>query len=260
MPELPEVETVVRTLRPVVLGRTIVEARVFSAQVLKGMPEPEVNGMRILDVTRHGKTILLQLDQGILAIHLGMTGKLLINAAPGPHMRALFTLDQGVLVYDDIRMFGRIEFSPEMPAHLAALGPDPLSISLETFQAALKGRKTRIKPLLLNQNFLRGLGNIYVDESLFRASIHPEALANKLKPERVRKLHGSIVAVLEASIAAGGSSISDYVDTEGRKGSFQNQHLVYGKEGAACVECGALIVRIVVAQRGTHYCKRCQKL
>ena len=223
--------------------------------ILEGKPEPQVNGMRIESVTRHGKNILMKLDQGVLAIHLGMTGKLLTNGAPGPHTRAIFTLDQGVLQYDDIRMFGHILFNPDM----TALGPDPLEIEVEDFVQRVRARRTRIKSLLLNQNFLRGLGNIYVDETLFRAGIHPLAFSYKLKPERLRKLHAVIVEVLEASIRAGGSSISDYVDTSGRQGSFQNQHKVYGKESQPCPACGKPIQRIVVAQRGTHLCTGCQK-
>ena len=258
MPELPEVETVVRTLRPFVIGRRIEEARFFTHLILEGKPEPQLNGMTIQSATRHGKYILLQLDQGILAIHLGMTGKLLVDSAPGKHTRAIFTLDRGVVIYDDIRMFGRIEFDRELPRHIAALGPDPLEIDRNDFVRAVRARKTRIKPLLLNQNFLRGLGNIYVDEALFRAGIHPEALTSRVKPDRLRRLHGVIVEVLEESIRAGGSSISDYVDSAGKQGSFQDQHRVYGKEGQACFNCGAPILRMVVAQRGTHFCKVCQ--
>ena len=259
MPELPEVETVVRTLRPFVIGRRIEESRFFTHLILEGKPEPQLNGMTILSATRHGKNILLQLDQGILAIHLGMTGKLLVDAIPGKHTRAIFTLDRGVVLYDDIRMFGRIEFDRELPPHIAALGPDPLEIGSDAFVQAVRARKTRIKPLLLNQNFLRGLGNIYVDETLFRAGIHPEALTFRLKPARLQRLHAVIIEVLEASINAGGSSISDYVDSAGKQGSFQDQHRVYGKEGQACPNCGAPILRMVVAQRGTHYCNYCQK-
>ena len=259
MPELPEVETVVRTLRPFVVGRIISEARFFTPLILASKPEPQVNGMRIESVDRCGKNILFQLDQGILLVHLGMTGKLLTNALPGKHTRAIFTLDQGVVLYDDIRMFGRIEFGCELPPHIVALGPDPLETSVEDFLQRTRKRHTRIKPLLLNQNFLRGLGNIYVDETLFRAGIHPLAFADGLKPERLRRLHKVIVEVLEASITAGGSSISDYVDSTGRQGSFQNQHLVYGKKDEPCPTCSSPIERIVVAQRGTHLCPRCQK-
>lgn len=258
MPELPEVETVVRTLRPFVTGRRIEEARFFTHLILEGKPEPQVNGMTIQSITRYGKNILLHLDQGILAIHLGMTGKLLVDSAPGKHTRAIFTLDRGVVLYDDIRMFGRIEFDRQLPPHIAALGPDPLEIDRDAFVQAVRARKNRIKPLLLNQNFLRGLGNIYVDETLFRAGIHPEALTARLKPERLRRLHGAIVAVLEESISHGGSSISDYVDAAGKQGSFQDQHRVYGKQGQACLNCGAPLEKIVVAQRGTHFCKVCQ--
>ncbi len=259
MPELPEVETVVRTLRPSVIGRRIEEARFFTHLILEGKPEPQVNGMTIQSVTRYGKNILLQLNSGILAIHLGMTGKLLVDSVPGKYTRAIFTLDRGAVLYDDIRMFGRIEFDRELPPHIAALGPDPLEIDRDAFVQAVRARKTRIKPLLLNQNFLRGLGNIYVDETLFRAGIHPEAVTSRIKPERLQRLHSVIFEVLEESIQAGGSSISDYVDSAGRQGSFQDQHRVYGKEGASCPTCGAPILRIVVAQRGTHFCAKCQK-
>ncbi len=259
MPELPEVETVVRTLRPFVVGRRIEEARFFTPLILAGKPEPQVDGMVVASATRYGKNILLQLDRGVLVIHLGMTGKLLANATPGKHTRAVFTLDQGSVIYDDIRMFGRIEFGLELPANVAALGPDPLETTAADFVAAVRARKTRIKSLLLNQNVFRGLGNIYVDEVLFRSGIHPLALAQRLKAERLLKLHAVIVEVLEASIAAGGSSISDYVDTAGRQGSFQDQHQVYGKESEPCIKCGKAITRIVVAQRGTHLCEYCQK-
>jgi formamidopyrimidine-DNA glycosylase len=129
---------------------------------------------------------------------------------------------------------------------------------VEEFAARLAARRGRIKPLLLNQAVLRGLGNIYVDESLFRARIHPLASVARLAPLRVRRLHAAIQEVLRAAVEAGGSSISDYVDADGRAGSFQVQHQVYGREGAPCPRCGTAIRRIVVGQRGTHYCPGCQ--
>ena len=141
---------------------------------------------------------------------------------------------------------------------MARLGPEPLEIALEEFRARLR-RKARIKPLLLNQAFLAGLGNIYVDESLFAAGIHPLASAAKLGPARAAKLHQAIREILTEAIASGGSSISDYVDAEGRRGWFQVRHCVYGREGEPCVRCGAPIKKIVVAQRGTHFCPKCQK-
>jgi formamidopyrimidine-DNA glycosylase len=132
-------------------------------------------------------------------------------------------------------------------------------VTLEDFARGMKGRKTSVKALLLNQKFVRGVGNIYADESLFRAGIHPMAIAGRLKRERVRKLHEAVVEVLKEAIEAGGSSISDYVDAEGRKGFFQLSHRVYGRTGEKCVTCGTPIRRVVVAQRSSHFCPKCQK-
>ncbi|MBL8238694.1 MAG: bifunctional DNA-formamidopyrimidine glycosylase/DNA-(apurinic or apyrimidinic site) lyase [Bryobacterales bacterium] len=257
MPELPEVETIVRALAPVLTGRRVLEARFLAARVMRGAPEPVLAGHTVLEVTRHGKHILVRFDHGTLAIHLGMTGKLLIDGACTPYLRAEFVLDGCRLLFDDIRQFGRMAWGAELPANVARLGPDPLEISAEAFVARLRERRGRVKAVLLNQAFLRGLGNIYVDEALHRAGVHP--LAAALSRARAVRLHWEIVAVLREAIAGGGSSISDYVDTEGRKGSFQERHRVYGREGEACLGCGGAVVRIVVAQRGTHFCPNCQR-
>ncbi len=263
MPELPEVETIARTLAPRIVGRRIASARFASRFVMREDPEraaARLRGRTVIALRRYGKFLSLELDAGVvLAIHLGMTGKLLWNGEAGPHTRAVFDLDGARLVYDDIRQFGRIEVSECLPARIARLGPEPLAISEAEFLDRLKGRG-RIKPLLLNQAFLRGMGNIYVDEALFRARIHPRALAARLGRERARRLHRAIAEVLTAAIESGGSSISDYVDAEGRKGGFQAQHRVYGREGEPCVVCGTPIQRMVVAQRGTHYCPKCQRV
>lgn len=257
MPELPEVETIVRALAPVLTGRRVLEARFLAARVMRGAPEPVLAGHTVLEVTRHGKHILMRFDHGTLAIHLGMTGKLLIDGVRTPYLRAEFVMDGCRLLFDDIRQFGRMAWGVELPANVARLGPDPLEISAEAFAARLRERRGRVKAVLLNQAFLRGLGNIYVDEALHRAGVHP--LASSLSRARAVRLHGEIVAVLREAIASGGSSISDYVDTEGRKGSFQERHRVYGREGEACLGCGGAVVRIVVAQRGTHFCPNCQR-
>jgi formamidopyrimidine-DNA glycosylase len=188
-----------------------------------------------------------------------MTGRLLLGGPVGKHTHAILTLDRGVLLYDDSRQFGCIEFSQEFPARVAKLGPEPLEVPFEDFAAALKRRKTRIKALLLNQSFLRGLGNIYADEALFRAGIHPLAVPSRLRRDRARRLHEAISAVLTEAIAAGGSSISDYVDAQGRKGFFQFSHRVYQRTGEPCVTCGTPIRRLLVAQRSSHFCPRCQK-
>jgi formamidopyrimidine-DNA glycosylase len=188
-----------------------------------------------------------------------MTGKLLMNATPGRHTHAILTLDRGTLLYDDSRQFGRLELSAGLPARVRKLGPEPLEVTLDDFAQRVDGRKTKIKALLLNQRFLRGIGNIYADEALFRAGIHPLAIARRLHRDRVKKLHVAIRKVLGEAIDAGGSSVSDYVDIDGRQGSFQVRHNVYQKDGEPCPRCGTPIRRILVTQRGTHFCPRCQK-
>jgi formamidopyrimidine-DNA glycosylase len=169
------------------------------------------------------------------------------------------TLNEGVLLFDDSRQFGSFQWSGEFPARVARLGPEPLEISLADFSAALKRHKTRVKALLLNQRFLRGVGNIYADEALFRAGIHPLAIARRLRGERPRKLWEALRAVLGEAIDAGGSSISDYVDAQGRQGFFQFSHRVYQRTGEPCVRCGTPIRRVLVTQRSSHFCPHCQR-
>lgn len=262
MPELPEVETVVRTLAPYLAGRRIVSARFTSRFVTPGNRTKlaaRLAGRTIQSVRRRGKFILMMLDRGTLAVHLGMTGKLLMDRAPGGHTHGVFTLNEGVLLYDDPRQFGRIEWSADAPKRASRLGPEPLEIALEEFCRRLRSRKTRVKPLLLNQGFLAGMGNIYVDEALFLAGIHPLAIASRLTVARSALLYQSMRDVLTLAIEHRGSSISDYVDADGRRGDFQMLHRVYGREGEACVNCEGPVKKIVVAQRGTHYCPKCQK-
>jgi formamidopyrimidine-DNA glycosylase len=218
-----------------------------------------VRDQQVKSVRRHGKFIVLELERGFLTVHLGMTGKLLLDSEPGPYARAVFELNEGLLVYDDVRHFGRIEWSASLLERAAALGPDALDISLQAFQKLLRSRRARVKPLLLNQRFLCGMGNIYTDEALFEARIHPRAMASSLSRERAARLHRAMVDILETAIRMKGSSISDYVDANGEKGSFQMQHQVYGRAGEPCPICGTAIRRIVVGQRGTHYCPKCQR-
>jgi formamidopyrimidine-DNA glycosylase len=263
MPELPEVETVTRSIAHLV-GRRIVTAEFRCLRVLRGgdpdQMAAKLAGRRIAAVKRYGKFIVMSLSGGgHLTIHLGMTGKLLLGGPPGKHTHAILTLDRGALLYDDSRQFGRLLYSDEFPQRVARLGPEPLEIPFEDFAEGLKKRKTRIKALLLNQDFLRGIGNIYADEALFRAGIHPMAAASRVRGDRARRLYDAIVAVLTEAIAAGGSSISDYVDAEGRKGFFQIQHRVYQHTGDPCFTCGTKIRRALVAQRSSHFCPKCQK-
>ncbi len=263
MPELPEVETVVRSVRPYVTGRRILDAKFTSKWVTPGNRATlakKLIGRRIESVTRRGKFIVMALDDGSsLTIHLGMTGKLLVSGRPAEHVYGEFTLDDGELLYHDPRQFGTIEWSPD-PLHprVARLGPEPLEISFDEFRTRLK-RRAGMKALLLNQSFLAGLGNIYADESLYRAEIHPLASADKLGPTRARRLYDAIQGVLRHAIELGGSSISDYVNADGERGWFQVQHKAYGREGRPCEGCGKPIRKILVAQRGTHFCPRCQK-
>src|SRR5258707_8744672 len=220
MPELPEVETIVRGLAPRLAGSRILAAEFRCPRVLRGDPQ-RIVGKTIHAVRRHGKYIVIDFADASasLGIHLGMTGKLLIDPELGAHSHAIITLDRGVLVYDDIRQFGRIELSDQFAARLEQLGPDPLSLDAATFVSSLRARRAMVKPLLLNQSFLRGMGNIYTDEALFRAGINPRALASRLSRDRAARLHAAVVEVLTESIASGGSSVSDYVDSEGRQGS-----------------------------------------
>lgn len=262
MPEGPEVETVIRSLRPALVGRRILNAEFGQLRVLRGLPTDTAQalaGQRVKGIDRYGKFIAIRLDRGFLVVHLGMTGKLLVNAERTKWTHAIFTLDQGVLSYDDPRQFGRIEYGTELPARVVALGPEPLEVSLEEFARRLKERKSPIKSVLLNQTVLRSVGNIYADEALFRAGIHPKRAASSLSKDRVTKLYHAVREVLEQAIEGRGSSVSNYVDADGRKGSFQNEHRVYQRTDEPCITCGAPIKRIVLAQRGTHYCGTCQR-
>ena len=262
MPELPEVETVVRTLRPALVGRRILNAEFRQLRVLRGSPHETMQalaGRRIKSIERHGKFIAIRLDRGYLVIHLGMTGKLLVNAEPTKYTHAIFTLDRGILHYDDQRQFGRIEYGDELPARVAALGPEPLEITLADFTARLKARRSPIKAVLLNQAVVRGVGNIYADEALFRAGVHPKRPAASLGKPRIERIYNAMREVLAEAIESRGSSVSNYVDADGRKGSFQLAHRVYRRMGKPCANCGAAIKRIVLIQRGTHFCPKCQR-
>ena len=257
MPELPEVEALLRTLRRQVEGRRIVSVEYLFPRAAGGDPREmaeRLEGRRIVRAGRHGKHLLFELDEGWMDVHLGMTGRLLVGSRLKPALRARVVLDDGqTLEFEDVRQFGLLLWRADRPK----LGPDALDITAEEFAERLRGRRGRIKALLLNQEFLAGVGNIYCDEALHRARIHP--LASRLGRERAMRLHAALVEVLSEAIEAGGSSISDYVDAEGRPGTFQERHRVYGREGEACFECGAAVKRMVVGQRGTHYCPRCQR-
>jgi formamidopyrimidine-DNA glycosylase len=275
MPELPEVETTVRLLRPQLVGRTIASARVLWLRTIGGQRAAEferaVAGTRVLGLRRRAKYIVADLvregrSAGALLVHLGMTGRLYVEGAREPCDRFVkleLGLDRGrVLRFLDVRKFGRFLHVEDPEHELADLGPEPLSPAFraEWLGKALRARRRKIKPLLLDQQFLAGLGNIYTDECLHQAGIHPLARSDRVDGERVRRLHAAIRSTLRAAIAREGSSFDRFYRTpEGKPGRYQDQFRVYGRAGEPCRTCGATIVRLLVGQRGTHFCKRCQK-
>lgn len=267
MPELPEVETIIRGLKPRLAGRRIANVEFPWPGLVVGDVEATTRGLRgqrIHDIRRHGKYIVVELararKRSCLVIHLRMTGNLLINGEPGPYTRAILFFEGGpVLVYHDIRKFGRWQWSANLPPRLLELGPDPLEISEAEFIARLRARRAMAKALLLNQEFLRGMGNIYADEALFRAGVHPRANTAGLSRKRGGRLWTAIREVLNDAIAQGGSTISNYVDSNGSEGYFQLSTFVYGKTGERCRKCKSPIRRILIASRSTHFCPRCQR-
>ena len=252
----------VRSIAAHVIGHTIQRAEFYSSLVTRfnfGETARALEGAVIEGIRRRGKQIFFDLDLGILYVHLGMTGKLLWNVATGKYARAILELDNGTLVYEDIRQFGRVEFFESLPEAFQRAGPDALDITFREFHSRLKNYRGQIKPLLLNQTFVSGVGNIYADELLFASRIHPLTRASRISKRRAELLHTKLIEVLQLAIEHRGSSISDYVDGAGERGSFQQMHNVYGRGGKPCPRCGALIRKIAVAQRGTHYCPRCQR-
>jgi formamidopyrimidine-DNA glycosylase len=276
MPELPEVETVVRGLRVSLPGRTIVEVRFGKTDFVDNPAEiaERLPGARVASVTRLGKFICVRLgsngeqptpgSETFLIVHLGMTGQLKVirsGEAVAPHTHVFFVLDDGrEMRYTDIRRFGRMLLIPEsgLAEFAAQLGIEPLEISAEEFCRFFGSRRARVKALLLDQKVLRGIGNIYADESLFRARLHPARIAENLAKKQLLVLHGAVRQVLTEAIRSRGSSISDYVDSDGRRGEFQFHHRVYQRDGKPCFRCKTKIRRIIVAGRSSHFCPRCQ--
>jgi formamidopyrimidine-DNA glycosylase len=273
MPELPEVETVVRGLEAVLPGQNILSVRLGKTDFIDDPPALEefIPGSRILGVRRHGKFLTVELEaqqqpenRFSLLIHLGMTGQLTVRRSEepvAPHTHVFFALDDGrELRYTDIRRFGRMLLAPQTQREriLGQLGLDPLEASQADFRAQLAGRRARIKALLLDQHVFRGMGNIYTDESLWRARIHPARHGASLKQEELARLYRAVRSVLNEAIRLRGSSVSDYVDSNGSPGEYQRRHRVYQREGKGCIRCGAKIRRIIVAGRSSYFCPRCQ--
>jgi formamidopyrimidine-DNA glycosylase len=270
MPELPEVETIARCLAPDVTGRTITRVQVLLPRTVRGDRAfaAKTQGRKITAVRRRAKLLLLELESSlVLAFHLKMTGRLWLpspEAQPSAHTRLIFDLDNGArLFFDDTRTFGYcLALTPEELKNwdfYCSLGPEPLETTAEELTKQLSERSGRIKGLLLNQQVVAGIGNIYADESLFRAGINPEAAPRNVGEARLVGLFQSIQEVLSEAIADCGSSIRDYRDAHGNAGAFQNKFRVYGRGGKPCVECGKKLKSTKVAGRTTVYCSRCQK-
>ena len=270
MPELPEVETIVRGLGARIVGKRIARAEIRLARIAVAPPKVAfaraVAGERITGVRRRGKYAVIELQSGrSLVTSLRMTGRLVVGSArsreaPATHLVLSFT-DGSRLSFADVRTFGRMRLTLPGEEWDRELGMEPLSsgFTQEAFIGMLSGRKTPIKALLLDQRRIAGIGNIYASEALWEARVRPSRPALALTGPATGRLHGAIVDVLERAIAMRGSSVDDYVDADGLQGGFQNVLRVYGRLGEPCLRCGSEIVRTVLAQRGTWWCRRCQR-
>jgi formamidopyrimidine-DNA glycosylase len=276
MPELPEVETVARGLQRELAGRKILSITLGKTDFIDDAAavERELPGRTILGVNRYGKFLLLRLsapemvgqieEETALLVHLGMTGTLIPRSVSEPqakHTHVLMLLDDGrELRYIDPRRFGRMAFlaGEVLREELQRFGADPLEAGLDEFTKRIRERRARIKALLLDQSVLRGVGNIYADESLWKAKIHPATLGAKLKPEQVGGLYHALQEILRKAIVLHGSSISDFLDAEGLPGDYQRHHRVYGREGKGCARCKTPIRRVIVAGRSSYFCPNCQ--
>jgi formamidopyrimidine-DNA glycosylase len=270
VPELPEVETIARGLAKRVTGDVIESVWLGEKREPLKSPAEEIASTladkQIANVRRVGKHIIFDLAGGHSTapeaqwiVHLGMTGQMLVckpDTEIAKHTHAIVKLASGrELRFVDPRRFGRLSVAHGFEAG----GAEPLEVDEQQFAGLFRGRKTPIKSALLNQNLLRGVGNIYADESLYRAGIRPRRRAASLTREQLRKLYRAVQKVLKEAIAAGGSSVSDYVDADGQEGFFQLRHRVYGRESRPCFKCKTPIKRVVIAGRSSHYCPKCQK-
>lgn len=298
MPELPEAETIVRGLRPAVVGRTISSAEVVHADVLREPRGPfarKVAGRRIVEIGRRGKNVVMRLDAGrVLAVNLGMTGRLLPSGKNGPrpelrdrsagadrrraggdrvasaaragdasHPAVRFRLDDGgTLVFDDTRRFGTVECLSEQEWRRRSerMGPEPLdgTFTGDSLWARLKASRSPVRSWLLDQRRIAGVGNIYANEALFLAGVHPRRPANGLSQDEARALHRGVRRVLREAIDAGGTTLRDYRDASGGEGRYATRLLVYGREGEPCSRCRAEVGRVVFGGRSAFFCPSCQ--
>jgi formamidopyrimidine-DNA glycosylase len=273
LPELPEVETIRRQLAPALEGRRILGARVLDPRWCEPAPpeavEDAVRGRRIERAGRRGKYLILSLEDDVhLVMHLRMTGNLLLSddGEDPAHLRVTFDLDDGRrLLFVDVRRFGTGDVllgGNALDEYFESrLGVEPLSadFTAEALRALARGRKQPVKAFLLNQERIAGVGNIYADEALFRAKIHPLRLVGTLKRPQIEALREAVIEALELGIDSKGASIDDYRHVDGARGSFQDRFLVYSRAGEECVRCGSTIVKLRAAGRGTYICPNCQR-
>ena len=275
MPELPEVETVRRSLTPVVLDKSIEQVDVYYERILQnisvGKFAKALQNNRFLDLVRRGKYLIFKLEGDLeLIAHLRMTGRLVFYSDQdiplAKHTSVVFSFgSEGALRFEDVRKFATLDLVQQGQYKtikgLYTLGVEPLSpeFSFETFQELMKNRTAKIKGLLLDQTKIAGIGNIYADESLFAAQIHPERAANSLSDDEIKRLHAAIREVLEVAIENQGTTLRDYRTGFGQEGSFQNRLQIYGKKGENCPRCGVQLEYKKVAGRTSHYCPACQR-
>lgn len=275
MPELPEVETIARGLRDRIVGEVIARVEVFWPRSIASHEADAfaagLVGQAVVGVERRGKYVVLRLSgHGCLLIHLRMTGRLVVEEPEEPadpelvrHTRVLWRLASGRrLRFGDIRKFGRVHWVGAPDQALAALGPEPLdaAFTAEALRDMLRARRRQIKPLLLDQRFLAGLGNIYVDEALWEARVHPARRSNTLSDAEIGRLHAAIVGVLRGAVRGRGTTLRDYRGADNRPGEYRRALAVYGREGQPCRRCGHAIERTVIGNRGTRLCPACQTL
>lgn len=271
MPELPEVETIVRDLRPWLIGRAILGVQCGSRPLRVPWQKPwgqAIAGQTIRGLSRRGKWIVIELDRGTLLIHLGMTGQLQVASANTPrpdHLHLVFHLDNGEeLRFRDIRRFGSARWLPgqhSLQAFFtqAGLGPEPFDLTADGFRHAVQRSQRTIKSILLDQRVVAGIGNIYADEACFRSGIHPARRGQGLTAGEVERLRLALGEVIREAIDCRGSTIRNYVGGSGLRGEYQEEFQVYGRTGQPCRTCGKRIRRMVIAGRSSHYCPVCQR-
>lgn len=275
MPELPEVETIVRDLRALGLeGKKIKKATVYWPKIIE-IPTVDqfckrIQNQFIRKLYRRGKYLVFELSSDTLLIHLRMTGKFNVLSEKVPHDKhehVCLTFEDGtILSYHDTRKFGRWSLYSDASEKLNQLGLEPLSeaFTLKAFENMMQSHSAQIKPFLLNQSHVAGMGNIYVDEALWKAKIHPQSLTNHLSKKNIKELHRAIRDVLEVGIKNQGTSLGvgkgNYFSVSGRRGGHQHHLKIFRRDREPCPRCGEIIKKMVVAQRGTHYCPSCQKI